>query len=53
MLDDVAGDQAAKLKAARQRQAELARREAELMSGDGASAPKPAKPKAGAKARKP
>lgn len=35
VLDDVAGDQAAKLRAARQRQAELARREAELMSGSG------------------
>lgn len=39
-LDGVAGAQAAKLKAARQREAELARREAELMG----SAP-PAKPK--------
>lgn len=36
VLDDVAGAQAAKLRAARQRQAELARREAELMSGSDA-----------------
>lgn len=48
VLDDVAGDQAAKLRAARQRQAELARREAELMSGDKGEAPKPK-----AKAKKP
>lgn len=49
VLDDVAGAQAAKLRAARQRQAELAKREAELMSGSGdtsasekpASKPKP------------
>jgi hypothetical protein len=40
VLNDVAGAQAAKLRAARQRQAELARREAELMSG-GAEAGKP------------
>lgn len=33
VLDDVAGDQAAKLRAARQREAELARREAELLKG--------------------
>ncbi len=37
VLDDVAAAQAAKLRAARQRQAELARREAELMSGAGDS----------------
>ena len=43
-LDGVAGAQAAKLKAARQREAELARREAELMGG-GKAAPPPAKPK--------
>lgn len=42
VLDDVAGAQAAKLRAARQRQAELARREAELMSGsDAADKPQP------------
>jgi hypothetical protein len=33
VLDDVAGAQAAKLRAARQREAELARREAELLKG--------------------
>jgi len=44
VLDDVAGNQAAKLRAARQRQAELARREAELMSGGDKPADK-AKPK--------
>jgi len=43
VLDDVAGDQANKLRAARQREAELARREAELMSGEGQTPP--AKPK--------
>ena len=35
VLNDVAGAQAAKLRAARKRQAELARREAELMSAGG------------------
>lgn len=48
-LDDVAGAQAAKLKAARQREAELARREAELMGtappAQGKSDTKPAKNK--------
>jgi len=44
VLDDVAGDQADKLRAARQREAELARREAELMAGDKAP-PAKAKPK--------
>lgn len=41
VLDDVAGAQAAKLRAAREREAELARREAELLKG----APKPATPR--------
>lgn len=47
VLDDVAGAQAAKLRAARQRQAELARREAELMgnSASGAEQKPAAKPK--------
>ena len=45
VLDDVAGDQANKLRAARQREAELARREAELMSGEGQVAPAKPKPK--------
>lgn len=46
VLDDVAGAQAAKLRAARQRQAELAKREAELMSGgDGGNTPQTGKPK--------
>jgi len=46
VLDDVAGAQAAKLRAARQRQAELAKREAELMSGTGDSGkPQSDKPK--------
>ena len=48
VLDGVAGDQAAKLRAARQREAELAKREAELM---GATAPAPAPKKA--KGKKP
>lgn len=42
-LDDVAGDQTAKLKAARQREAELARREAEL-TGKAAKPVKSARP---------
>lgn len=41
LLDDVAGKQAAKLRAARERDAELARKEAELLGGD----PPPATPK--------
>lgn len=46
VLDDVAGAQAAKLRAARQRQAELARREAELMSGgDAGNTSQSGKPK--------
>ena len=45
VLDDVAGDQANKLRAARQREAELARREAELMSGEGQATPAKPKPK--------
>lgn len=45
VLDDVAGNQAAKLRAARQRQAELARREAELMSGSGSGEKPVDKPK--------
>ena len=48
VLDGVAGDQAAKLRAARQREAELAKREAELMGG---AAPAPAPKKA--KGKKP
>lgn len=43
-LDDVAGSQAAKLKAARQRQAELAKRQAELMGKSGKSEEESAKP---------
>ncbi|WP_242109583.1 hypothetical protein [Luteimonas aquatica] len=43
-LDDVAGSQAAKLKAARQRQAELARRQAELL-GTGKDKPEEARAK--------
>lgn len=42
-LDGVAGAQSAKLRAARQREAELARREAELMGGN-PPAPTPTKP---------
>ncbi len=45
VLDDVAGNQAAKLRAARKRQAELARREAELMSGSGTGEKPADKPK--------
>ena len=45
VLDDVAGDQANKLRAARQREAELARREAELMSGESQAPPPKPKPK--------
>jgi hypothetical protein len=45
VLDDVAGDQANKLRAARHREAELARREAELMSGEGQAPPPKPKPK--------
>ncbi len=45
VLDDVAGAQAAKLRAARQRQAELARREAELMGTDAGKASQSDKPK--------
>ena len=44
VLDGVAGDQAAKLRAARQREAELAKREAELR-GDAVPAPVPKKTK--------
>ncbi|MBW8810383.1 MAG: hypothetical protein JF591_16540 [Lysobacter sp.] len=45
LLDNVAGQQAAKLRAARERDAELARKEAELM-GETGTPPKPApKPK--------
>jgi hypothetical protein len=47
LLDNVAGQQAAKLRAARERDAELARKEAELLgqTGQAVDAPKPAKPK--------
>ncbi|WP_425602512.1 hypothetical protein [Luteimonas galliterrae] len=45
VLDDVAGAQAAKLRAARQRQAELARREAELMGTGEGNASQSNKPK--------
>ncbi len=44
VLDDVAGDQAARLKAARAREAELAKKEAELLKASGAAKPA-AKPK--------
>ncbi len=44
VLDDVAGDQAAKLKAARAREAELAKKEAELLKASGGTKPA-AKPK--------
>lgn len=51
LIVDVGSAETAKLKAAREREAELARREAELMAGDkpAASAPakRPAKPKGG------
>ncbi len=53
-LDGVAGSEAEKLKVARQREAELARREAELMGGDAVppATPKPAvKPKTKPKAK--
>lgn len=39
VLDDVAGDQAAKLKAARAREAELAKQEAELLKASGGAKP--------------
>ena len=39
VLDDVAGDQAAKLKAARAREAELAKKEAELLKASGGRKP--------------
>ncbi|MEP6634763.1 MAG: hypothetical protein ABJA62_11205, partial [Luteimonas sp.] len=46
VLDDVAGDQASKLRAARQREADLARQEAALMAGDQTTAkPTATKPK--------
>jgi hypothetical protein len=46
LLDNVAGQQAAKLRAARERDAELARKEAELLGQTGGDAPKPTpKPK--------
>lgn len=44
-LDDVAGDQAARLKAAREREAELAKQEAELLKASGGEAKPAAKPK--------
>lgn len=44
VLDDVAGDQAAKLRAARAREAELAKQEAELLKASGGAKPAP-KPK--------
>lgn len=43
-LDGVAGAQAAKLRAAKQREAELAKRQAELMGGQAKPADKPGKP---------
>ena len=44
LLDNVANQQASKLRAARERDAELARKEAELL-GQSSTPPKPAKPK--------
>jgi len=44
-LDDVAGDQAARLKAAREREAELAKQEAKLLKASGGEAKPVAKPK--------
>ena len=40
VLDDVAGDQAARLRAARAREAELAKKEAELLKASGAKPPR-------------
>lgn len=45
LLDNVAGQQAAKLRAARERDAELARKEAELLGETGGAPKPPAKPK--------
>lgn len=45
VLDDVAGDQAAKLKAARERDAALAKKEAELLKASGGATKPTAKPR--------